>query len=100
MRNAANASLLPLERRRRDAGLIWRYIAADSVDAADRMIDRLTDTFELLVTSPQLGARIVIGSKQFRHSIVTPYVVIYRAAGDEIEIVRILHSARRWEDLL
>ena len=34
---------------------IWEYIAADSVDAADRWIEKLFDAFEALGRMPGMG---------------------------------------------
>jgi len=34
---------------------IWDYIAADSIDAADRWIGRLFDAFEALGRNPRRG---------------------------------------------
>jgi len=34
---------------------IWDYIAADSIDAADRWIEKLFDAFESLAQHPSLG---------------------------------------------
>ena len=36
---------------------IWEYIAADSVDAADRWIGKLFDAFEVLGHTPGMGHR-------------------------------------------
>ena len=36
---------------------IWEYIAADSVDAADRWIGKLFDAFEALGHTPGMGHR-------------------------------------------
>jgi toxin ParE1/3/4 len=38
-----------------DLDSIWLFIAADNLRAADAMIDRLTDTFDMLLTMPQAG---------------------------------------------
>jgi len=39
----------------RDLDEIWFFIAQDSLDAADRFVDHLTDKFSLLAFSPRLG---------------------------------------------
>jgi hypothetical protein len=36
---------------------IWEYIAADSIDAADRWIGKLFDAFEALGRTPGMGHR-------------------------------------------
>lgn len=40
-----------------DLNEIWEYIAEDSIDAADRWIDKLFDAFESLAQSPGKGHR-------------------------------------------
>lgn len=44
-------------RARRDVLKIWQYIARDNERAADRFIDLLTHTFELLGDNPRAGRR-------------------------------------------
>ena len=36
---------------------IWEYIAADSVDVADRLVGDLFDAFEALASTPGMGHR-------------------------------------------
>jgi len=78
----------------------WDYIARDSVTAADRMIDRFSSAFERIARHPEAGARFEHSKGEFRFVIAGAYLVFYKLAGDEAAIVRVLHSARRWEDLL
>ena len=79
---------------------IWLYIAADSVDAADRMVDRFTETFETLVKHPEVGTPM----EQFRSGLrcfsVGGYVVFYTGTDEGIEVFRVLHGSRHFEDLL
>jgi len=37
---------------------IWSYIARDNLEAADRMIDRFTEAYELLARNPNSGERM------------------------------------------
>ena len=79
---------------------IWLYIAADNVNAADRLVDRFTETFEQLATTPRIGQ----AQEQYRSGLrcfpVGRYVIFYSIVDDEIEVYRVLHGARRLEDLL
>ena len=36
---------------------IWEYIAADNVPAADRLIDRFTNTYKKLARNPSMGVK-------------------------------------------
>lgn len=42
---------------RRDLNEIWDYIAQDNVDAADRVIAQLAETFDLLAVHKLIGRR-------------------------------------------
>jgi plasmid stabilization system protein ParE len=74
---------------------IWEYIAADSMDAADRWIGKLFDTFEALGRTPGMG---------HRREDLTPfpvlfwpvgsYLIIYRAERQPIEIVAVTQGSR------
>jgi toxin ParE1/3/4 len=66
--------------------------------AADRMIDRFTATFDRIAMYPETGDRHPKG--EFRIVTEAPYLILYRIAGEEIDVVRVLHGARRWEDLV
>lgn len=83
-----------------DVSAIWSYIARDNASAADRMVDRFTDTFERIAEFPESGERYPHPQGELRRVIVSPYLIFYRLSGGEIDIVRVLHGSRRWEDLL
>jgi toxin ParE1/3/4 len=83
-----------------DISAIWNYIARDNPSAADRIVDRFTETFERLAEFPESGERYSHPQGELRRSIVSPYLIFFRLSDDQIEIVRVLHGSRRWEDLL
>jgi toxin ParE1/3/4 len=77
-----------------DLDSIWSFIAADNRTAADAVIDRITDSFELLLTMPFAGrARPEFGDN-VRSIVVGNHVVFYAKLPDGIDIVRVI-SARR-----
>jgi toxin ParE1/3/4 len=79
---------------------IWEYIAQDNIIAADRMIDRFTAAFERATAYPEASQKYIHPKGEFRIIVVGAYLVFYKTAGEEVDIVRVLHGARRWEDLL
>jgi toxin ParE1/3/4 len=79
---------------------IWEYIAKDNLPAADRTIDRFTAAFERVAKFPDTGVRYEHIVVEFRFVVVEPYLIFYKTTGDEVDIVRVLHSAGRWENLL
>jgi len=79
---------------RRQVHEIWRYIALDNHEAADRMVTRLVAAVEKLVHFPHLGRP---GREGSRELVVggTKFIVIYRVAGEEIRIGTVIHGAQR-----
>lgn len=73
---------------------IWDHIAEDSIEQADRWVDKLDEKFRLIATQPLMGrARNELAA----HVCSFPfgrYVIFYEPIEDGIDIVRVLHSAR------
>lgn len=79
----------------RDLDEIWRYIAQDSPEMADRFIDRLLATcHDTLAPSPRIGKSREELAPGLRSFPVLPYLLFYRPIEDGIEIARILHGRR------
>ncbi|MEA2884861.1 MAG: toxin ParE1/3/4 [Bradyrhizobium sp.] len=75
-----------------DLQQIWSFIAADNPRAADAMIERLAEAFDMLLAMPLAGrARREFG-ENFRSFVVDSYVVFYATVPQGIEIVRIMHG--------
>ena len=71
------------------------YVARDNV-AASRLVERIYEAVEQLKQYPSLGR---VGRVPGTRELVvphTPYLVPYRVREDVIEILRVLHGARRW----
>jgi toxin ParE1/3/4 len=60
-----------------DLDSIWLFIAADNLRAADAMIDRLTDTFDMLLTMPQAGRIRPDFGENIRSFAVDNFVIYY-----------------------
>lgn len=85
----------------RDLDEIAAYIGQDNPAAAARVVLELIDQVEaLLPKHPGIGRPgRVLGTREL---IITrlPYIVPYRVRDRDIEILRVLHTSRRWpEDL-
>jgi toxin ParE1/3/4 len=87
-------------RAEEDVGDIWLYIAADNIDAADKLIDRFTHLYEQLATNPDMGPAQEQYRKDLRCFPVGKYIIFYRPIDDGIEVFRVLHGARHLDDLL
>ena len=73
-----------------DLDSIWAFIAADSVAAANRLVDRIGGVFEMLVESPLAGRDRPELQSNLRGFPVGNYIVFYRALSDGVEIVRVM----------
>jgi toxin ParE1/3/4 len=63
---------------------------------AEKFIDRIVSAIEALEDFPRAG-RVgrVFGTRELVIS-DTPYLVAYRIADEDIQILAVLHGARRW----
>jgi toxin ParE1/3/4 len=78
---------------------IWIYIAADNPGAADRLLDEIESKAQLLAVNPELGQARPDIADELRYLPVGRYLILYRVIDRGIEIVRVVHGARRLEDL-
>ena len=85
---------------RDDLRAIWLYIAQQSVEAADRFLDRLDQTIRLIAESPAIGEPQDHIKPGLRRFVVAQYLVFYETTANGIRVVRVLHGARRWEEEL
>ena len=72
----------------------WDHIAEDSLDQADRWIDKLDETFGILATQPLMGRAREELAADLRSFPFGRYVIFYMPVQDGIDVVRVLHSAR------
>ena len=83
-------------RAKRDLNGLVSYIADDSVQAAALVANRILQDAEFLTKIP-LAGRIgrVKGTREWVvHK--TPYILVYKIISNQIRILRVYHSARRW----
>jgi len=80
----------------RDLEALHAYVAYDSEEAAASTVERILAGLEALERFPAMGRKgRVAGTREF---IVSPFIVAYRVKKDAIEVVAIIHGARRWPD--
>jgi toxin ParE1/3/4 len=79
---------------------IWAYIAADNPNAADAQLRTIEEKLRLLALSPLLGEEQPDLPGHPRRFVIGSYLIFYRPLADGIEVARIFHGARRYEDLL
>ena len=79
---------------------IWHFIARDNPDAADRVLDRIERTVNLLASRPLMGPARPDLRKDLRYFVSGHYLIFYRPIAGGVEVVRVGHGARHLPDLL
>jgi toxin ParE1/3/4 len=78
-----------------DLNEIWEYIAADNLDAADRVLDELYQSIISLTRFPNMGhSRPDLTSSPLRFQVVRDYVIAYAPQERPLAIIAILHGHR------
>ncbi len=78
-----------------DLAILWEYIAEDSIEAADRLVDRLFEAFDQIALVPGMGhSRDDLTSLPILFWPVDKYLVIYRAHTSMVEVVAVVHGSR------
>ena len=74
---------------------LWSYIARDSLDAADRVVQELYDAIVALTEMPFMGHyREELPDRSFRVWRVRSNLIIYHPETQPLEIVRIVSGYR------
>jgi len=78
-----------------DLAAIVIYIANHDLDAALELDYRITSSAERLVDFPKMGkpGRIEGTRELIVHE---HYILVYEIAGDELQILSVLHTSRQW----
>lgn len=77
-----------------DLDSIFAYIYRDRPRAALELMDRIADRMKLLRMSPESGEICEALGAGIRRVVVGNYAVYYKPDVEEINVLRILHSAR------
>ena len=79
-----------------DLEAAYDYVRQDDEDAARQLVARIFSSVGMLIRHPMAGRKGRI--KGTRELVVarSPYVIAYRISQDEIQILALLHGARRW----
>jgi plasmid stabilization system protein ParE len=74
---------------------IWEYIAADSLDAADRIRDEIFEAIHSLVDFPYTGhSRPDLTARPLRFQSLRDYVLAYAADEKPLAVIAVLHGRR------
>lgn len=89
---------------RRDLDTIVAYIAADSIEKALSVLDRLQERAHSLTTAAERGRLVPelrsIGVHQYRELVERPWRIVYRLEPDSVMVLAVLDGRRELESLL
>ena len=74
------------------------YIAQENPNAAQKIVQRIKNAVSLLSEQPGIGR---LGRVPNTRELVvnkTPFILPYRVRDNNIEILRVLHTSRRWPE--
>ena len=78
-----------------DLDEIWEFIAADNLDAADRVIEEILAAIDVLVPVPQQGHRRPdLTSGPLRFTNTREYLVAYAPDEEPLWVVAVIHGRR------
>jgi len=79
-----------------DLEAVFRYVSADNQQAAKHLIQQLLDVTEQLETFPMSGRQVPRSADtSLRQLSVQNYLIVYRVAGELVEVAMVYHGARR-----
>jgi toxin ParE1/3/4 len=74
------------------------YIAKDNLLAAQAVAQRIDDAALGLLEHPGIGRPGQVEGTRERMVSNTPYLIVYRVRGQEIELLRIWHGRQDWQN--
>lgn len=83
-----------------DLSAIADFIAADNPAAAERWLNEVDHTLSVIAAYPRLGERVDDLAPGIRRHSLGQYLLYYRPIDGGIELRRVLHGARKIDNLL
>ena len=78
----------------------YQYTVARNPDAARGVIEKIKAALEALNAHPLIGRKGRVEGTRELVIPTTPFIVAYRIAKARIEILAVIHGARRWPERL
>ena len=72
------------------------YIAQDSPQSAAAFVKHLLASAQMLAQHPQLGRPGRVPGTRELVATRFPYILPYRVRGQNVEVLRVFHTARKW----
>ena len=93
------------QKARRDLDAIWDFYLDEyqNIDAAVKIIDRITDDIDQLADFPELGpplSSIADVESTYRFLVSGSYLSFYRIDGNDVSIDRVLYGRRDYLSIL
>ena len=76
----------------------YEYLAEENRAAAARTADQIWESTQLLARHPMAGREGRVACTRELVISGTPFVVVYRLERNEVQILAVLHAARKWPD--
>src|SRR5579871_1600372 len=74
---------------------VWEFIAADNLEAADRVLDEIRLALQSLASFPQMGhTRADLTARPLRFHSVRDYLIAYAPHEEPLVVVAVLHGRR------
>jgi toxin ParE1/3/4 len=78
-----------------DLDEIRAWIGSENPIAAEAVVDRLVDRLQILEEHPHAGTVAAGLPRGVRRLVEPPYIIFYRFENAAVQVVRVLHGARR-----
>lgn len=78
----------------------YEHLASDSRPAAESLAERIFSAAEQLAQYPEIGRDGRVQGTRELVIVGTPYVVAYRLRKNRIDVLAVLHGARKWPEEL
>jgi plasmid stabilization system protein ParE len=83
---------------RADINTAYDYVAVDSAGAADQFLDRIQQAAAVLIRHPMAGRTgRILGTRELVAA-GTPWIIPYRVRRGFVDILAVIHGARKWPD--
>lgn len=79
-----------------DLGSAYDYIAAVNPESAPSVVERIEKAVAALQLNPSMGRPGRVSGTRELVVTRTPFIVPYRVLRERIEILAVIHAARRW----
>ncbi|MEE4264625.1 MAG: type II toxin-antitoxin system RelE/ParE family toxin [Desulfobacteraceae bacterium] len=74
------------------------FISQDNPEAAKRIVKRIRDAARLLSDQPNAGRPGRVHGTRELVITDTPFILPYRVVSNTVQILRVLHGARKWPE--